>query len=494
MKIDEEAFIPVKFLTKLSSFLNSTRVVRERHFRDRGRGPRDGIVGRADIQMPGSLKPGLLTDSGSAIGTDPVGPVRRYKQLKPGPGLSADEVLANQRARLLGAMVAIVGERGYRAVKVRELSRRAGVSTRSFYQHFSNLEECLAASYAWVMREALGRAEAAALDARPEALQTRLEALLKTFAEHPRAARLALFEACSAGPGVAEKERAALRALERLVGENLGGGPAAFAPPGYVSRGVACAVLWVARRQLGEVECVGVGEGARDLAAWAMTLCDESASCLPPVSRRISRVREPFQSQPSASGGDVRRRILDATFRLAASQGYAELTGPGIRREAGVTRRLFDESFGGVEDCFLEAVEARVLDTVDRAQGRSTVSAEFAEQVVTVTESLCVEVARDPGLAELVFVDLLSLGPEGIERQDRILAILGEQLGTRGDSVASPLWAKASLAAAWGIVRSEVVAGRARHLDSVTPFVSYICLAPFVGAAIAGRMIEHHHL
>ncbi len=143
-----------------------------------------------------------------------------------------------------------------------------------------------------------------------------------------------------------------------------------------------------------------------------------------------------------------------------------------------------------MEDCFLQAVETRVVDAVDRAERWSNDSSGFAEQTVTATEILCAEIAGDPGLAGLVFVDLLAAGPAGIERQDRILAILAERLGGRSDPLASRFLATASLAAAWAIVRSEVVRGRTRRLAAVAPLASFIFLAPIVGAAEAGHAID----
>ena len=67
-----------------------------------------------------------------------VEPLRaQYAKLSPGPGRRATEVAADQRARIHGAMVSLVSERGYSAVTVRELAGAAGVSTRAFYEHFA---------------------------------------------------------------------------------------------------------------------------------------------------------------------------------------------------------------------------------------------------------------------------------------------------------------------------------------------------------------------
>ena len=60
----------------------------------------------------------------------------RSMKLPPGPAHSAQEVTANQRRRLLAAIVASVAAQGYAETGVADLSELSGVSPRSFYQHF----------------------------------------------------------------------------------------------------------------------------------------------------------------------------------------------------------------------------------------------------------------------------------------------------------------------------------------------------------------------
>lgn len=419
----------------------------------------------------------------------PIGE-RQYQKLRPGPGLSPDEVIVNQRARLLGAMVAIVGESGYRSVKVRELSRRAGVSTRTFYQHFGNVPECMAAAYAWVMSEALSKAACAADAPRPQALRARFDSLLGTFARHPNAARLVLFEACGAEPVVEEKETAAVRRLERLIRDDLGGGPDTIAPPCCLSRGVTAALLWLARRQAldgGQVDHLRASE---NLCDWALSLRDEAAVRLAEPHGSSLRSREP-EREPTLPIGDGRRRLLDASVRLASSDGYAALTGPAIRREAGVPRRLFDASFSSVEDCFLEAVESQVIDAVARSEARTPEAAGFPEAVTTAVAYLCVEISRRPDQASMVLLEAMAPGPKGLERQDRIVDRLAARLTDcpRDGAPADRPDAGASVAAVWGIVKAEIAAGRGDKLAALAPLASYVCLAPTYGAEDAERII-----
>ena len=63
----------------------------------------------------------------------------------PGVGASHEQIVEIQRSRLLAAAVAAVDELGYADTTVGDMTNRARVSRRTFYELFSNREECLAA-------------------------------------------------------------------------------------------------------------------------------------------------------------------------------------------------------------------------------------------------------------------------------------------------------------------------------------------------------------
>ena len=56
-------------------------------------------------------------------------------------------VADRQRGRLLTATFALVGERGYEGMSARSVSERAGVSNRTFYECFSDREDCFLAAF-----------------------------------------------------------------------------------------------------------------------------------------------------------------------------------------------------------------------------------------------------------------------------------------------------------------------------------------------------------
>jgi len=69
-------------------------------------------------------------------------------RLPPGRhGIPADLVRAHQRLRLLEAAARAVAEQGYGRITAARVTELAGVSSRTFYQHFEDLWACLLAAY-----------------------------------------------------------------------------------------------------------------------------------------------------------------------------------------------------------------------------------------------------------------------------------------------------------------------------------------------------------
>jgi AcrR family transcriptional regulator len=60
--------------------------------------------------------------------------------------LAPEEVLRDQRERLLAAVPAVAAERGYEAMSVSDIVKRAAVSRNAFYENFSDKQDCVAAA------------------------------------------------------------------------------------------------------------------------------------------------------------------------------------------------------------------------------------------------------------------------------------------------------------------------------------------------------------
>src|SRR3954454_10930364 len=76
------------------------------------------------------------------------GPTHALRVLPRGRHAAPRAVVAeSQRERMLVAMADATASKGYGNVAVADVIERAGVSRRSFYEHFANKEECFLAAY-----------------------------------------------------------------------------------------------------------------------------------------------------------------------------------------------------------------------------------------------------------------------------------------------------------------------------------------------------------
>src|SRR5215210_1752545 len=109
-------------------------------------------------------------------------------------GLDRDVVEASQRARLLQAVGRAVAERGYAAATIDDVVRRAGVSKKTFYEHFADKEECFLAAYEAASAQLLERVREAHAteDAWLERTRTQISAYLRWLAADPALARVFL--------------------------------------------------------------------------------------------------------------------------------------------------------------------------------------------------------------------------------------------------------------------------------------------------------------
>ena len=115
--------------------------------------------------------------------------------------LPSDLVSAVQRERLIAAMLKAAAELGYRQATVQDVIDRAGVSRPTFYEHFSNKEDCFLAAFDTTAARLRERIDAAAEKGGANwraRLRLSLEELLHFVRSEPEAARALIVEARAA--------------------------------------------------------------------------------------------------------------------------------------------------------------------------------------------------------------------------------------------------------------------------------------------------------
>jgi AcrR family transcriptional regulator len=92
-------------------------------------------------------------------------------------------------------MAQVASERGYAQVRVRDVLDQTGISRRTFYVYFGNLEECFFATYDAIVADVAKLIEPA-----PSEPKRLLTGLLDYFSAWPAHTRVLLIEILSTGP------------------------------------------------------------------------------------------------------------------------------------------------------------------------------------------------------------------------------------------------------------------------------------------------------
>ena len=420
----------------------------------------------------------------------------RYAKLSPGPGRPASEVEAHQRARIHSATIEIVGEDGYDAVTVRRLASVAGISTKTFYQHFEGKEECFLRTYEAVVERVAARvvsAQAGEPDWR-ERLRLAFEAFAREMESKPRAARLVFVEAFGAGPAAFEAMRRSEVLFERMLASSFGRAPTRGAIPPLLIKAIVEGTTFVARTRVTAPRKEQMALPAQELVEWALCLydgavaefsCDASLAVVATASEQSKRAESRQVEQNGL--GESREMILAAVGKLVAANGYWHLSLPRILNAAGLRKKSFTAHFQSVEDCFLATLSQRTNRVLRQAMAASRPESTWPEQVQEAIESLCAQIAADPATARLIFVDPHTVGPAGVRHQDATLS----DLATRFDRAApeevmplSRLRTEASLGAIWGILRHNVASERGSQIKRLAPVLSTLALASGLDAQV----------
>ncbi len=214
--------------------------------------------------------------------------------------LTRESVESDQRQRILRATGELVAKRGYNDVTVELIVKRARVSFKTFYKHFSGKEEAFLELFDSVMgqaRERIAAALAAELEAPwPQQVAAALRAFLDQILADPIIARACIVETPTLGSAIIGRYEREMKSLSPLL--RLGrafGGPQADELPETLEDTLAGGVLWSAYQRLivGEVNRIEallpeaiefvlrpyIGEG--EAARWARWSQDQTSA---PVS------------------------------------------------------------------------------------------------------------------------------------------------------------------------------------------------------------------
>jgi AcrR family transcriptional regulator len=417
-------------------------------------------------------------------------------------------------------MIKAVDERGFVATTISDLVENAGVSRRTFYEHFENKEQCLLLTYDMLVERLTARL--AKVDASAGQGVKRLEAVLKALfgaaVERPDAARLICVELAAAGPPGVERWAQGSQQLARFIGEIF----AEADGPGRVPEPVARAIVGALRKILySRVRRKRSSRALRselsrllpELMSWVSSYYPSPDGVPQRPEARGSRRRllsgrapgsltlAPAWSTRGLPPGEhnlprgfvthnQRERIFDAIAKETARNGYPDLGLEDIAAGACISLQTFYQHFANKEEAFLATYEVGHAKAVAAVSRSLDLRLDWAENVKIGVRALLEFLASEPAYAHLACVDVLIAYPHVARRVDEANHSYAELLDFKLDAstpsrMPSPVVGEAIVGGIFELLHDYILHGRTQHLPDLTEHVCYIALAPFLGAQAA---------
>ncbi len=447
----------------------------------------------------------------------------RERALPRGPqALPPEEVAADQRERLYEAMIKAVNERGFVATTISDLVSGAGVSRRSFYEHFDNKEECLLATYDALV----GRLTARIVETyEPEdewtnQIEAFVRALFDASSDRPDAARLVSVEMGAAGPVGIERWARDAELLSTFVTSIFERAPGEGSVPAPVARAIVGAlrtILYsrVRRERSSRSLKAELQKLTPDVVTWIVGFYPTPPQ-IPtrPKARRHGHLqggRAPGTLSPSprwAPRGlprgehslpkgfvahNQRERIFDAVANLTAAKGYAALSLEEIVAEAAISLQTFYEHFENKEEAFLATFEmghAKATAAINRSLD---LKLSWAQNIRMGLTALLEFLASEPSIARLACVDILIAYPHVSGRVNEAnfsyIGLLDIGPDDSYPNMPPPVMREASVGGIFELLHDYILHGRTQRVPELIDYVMYIVIAPFAGREIAGQAV-----
>jgi AcrR family transcriptional regulator len=438
--------------------------------------------------------------------------------------LPREQVAADQKRRLLRAMIDAVGEKGYRATTISDLVGRAGVSRKTFYEHFANKQECLLATFDVIALDGRRRAVEAYRNAESDGLQAAVEASIRALFEatidNPGAARLNMVEIVAAGPAGIERRERAVEQYRAFVRGMLQREPHDSSVPDAIVRAIVGGLSRILYSRVRHGRRAELRQLVPDLMRWVtcygpvpemLAAGDEIEIPTPdPIQIAMRGGRAPG-TLASSSHGDLglvrgmsnvlrsfalhsqRERIVDAVANLTAAGGYADLTVEKIASEAAMSLQTFYEHFKSKEEAFLftyEVGHAHGLALAERAYATQT---DWPNGVKATIAALLQYLGAEPAFARLALLHMLIATPRTAERANagitEYLSVLEPGFEETSEHRRPPaITVEAIGGGLFELMYQCVMRDRIHEMPSVTKHATYVALAPFIGPEQAARV------
>jgi AcrR family transcriptional regulator len=166
-----------------------------------------------------------------------------------------------------------------------------------------------------------------------------------------------------------------------------------------------------------------------------------------------------------------RSRLLEGMAHAVAAKGYADTTIADIVREAGVSRRTFYEHFSTKAECLIALYGAASHNALGVLRQSIDPGQPWHTQVHKALTAYLGCMAQNPVLMRTLFIEILGLGPAGLQARRRVNQEIADfiqgVLASKGDATLPPELAMAIVGAINELVLQAIETDRIADLPAL---------------------------
>lgn len=416
--------------------------------------------------------------------------------------------------RLLEAMTTLASDSGYASVTVGQVIALAGVSRSTFYEYFTDKEECFVAALAPIRRRLLAGIRRVVASDQPERATLRAtDALLAFAGSQPTMARLLMSDSLTGGRRMLDARDRLVADAATVVEDAHGCLPASAVVPDLPPRlvcGVICRLLAPRlRRGAARVNDLVV-ELPGWLAAYELTVARHrwrTLTTLPPPDPSPFLSPAPLCAPAPLAYGSQRAseqalvenqwlRIVFATAEIVRRDGYAKATVAQITRAAGVDARAFYELFASKQHAFAAVGELAFRHVMAITAGAFAAGEDWPQRIWEAARALTQCAEQNATLAYVSLVESSACWPAATPRVDELVRaftiFLQEGNRRAADTQSRPPSSELALeliaTTVFELGYQRALGDGSARTPCLAPQVVFICLAPFLGPAEAHEL------
>ncbi|MGA9314622.1 MAG: TetR/AcrR family transcriptional regulator [Solirubrobacteraceae bacterium] len=425
--------------------------------------------------------------------------------------ISRSDRKETQRERLLAGMLFAAVRNGYERANIAQTIAHAGVSRPTFYEYFTDKDDCFLAVHREISDQLLERVNAAVQAEPPDrAVQAGVRALILRAEARPDRARFLVNETLAGGHRVLDEHDRTIEEVEQIIEKARAKASPQASTPDVPTRALVGGVCGLLAPRLRRNQH-DLHELADEITTWIDGYCQptehhrwrtlDPGPVLPPpehVLELVLRTPPPLPpGRPSIPSAEVtrnqRERILYATANVAARKGYTATTIADITTAAGMDRRVFYANFRDKQQAFLAIHEFGFQQMMAACASGFFSGSSWPDRIWEGIRAGAHFNATYPVLAQIGYIEAHAVGSPAIQRVEDSQAAFKIFLQEGYQHAANPpprTVLDAIAATIFEIGYHSTRTRQVKQLPGLTPHAVYLALTPFLGRAAANDFID----